>query len=348
MPFIRLDEYASDLDYRHLPDKIILDSDYQDVSREFLSYCSLYVGVINGYSPSEAGARFYESIVDIAFDFSGQHIRISRDYVNAETSVKTCISFHIGMIAAELLANLYYSAGPLLHLNDRMLNVVNIRKKPDFFGVGPQGTAYLFEAKGTADDFVSNNTIRDAKLQLNAVRSVSFNGTQNPRVYNAANIRKIITAISFYHGDALISHIDPDEVSPDSYDLVIDADKAMADHYWHVVKLINNSKCKDSIRVGDRVYIGTYMLDKFIGIDADVYAALGEYSLIFQYDTFEGMNITGIYDRVNKVLESINAYTDYISKDNNNSFGGFGQDYYLSRDGVIVKSMNNNDAQYGA
>ncbi|MCR5196201.1 MAG: hypothetical protein K6D38_07760 [Pseudobutyrivibrio sp.] len=348
MALMRFDSYANDDAYAY---NILNGREYRNLGRQVLVDCSIFVGVINGYLPSVAAARFYESIVDMAFDFSGQYIRISGDYANSETSVKSCISFHIGMIAAELLANIYYVSGPLYHLKDNFLNVTfynNNPRRPDFFGIGPNNQAYLFEAKGTAGNFVSNDTVREAKRQLAAVASVTFNGIINPPVFAAANIRKFVTAMSFDQGNAVISQIDPDEVSPDSYDLVIDADKAMADHYWHVVKLINNSKCKDSIRVGDRVYIGTYMLDKFIGIDADVYAALGEYSLIFQYDTFEGMNITGIYDRVNKVLESINAYTDYISKDNNNSFGGFGQDYYLSRDGVIVKSMNNNDAQYGA
>ena len=120
--------------------------------------------------------------------------------------------------------------------------------------------------------------------------------------------------------------------------------------------IIKKNMSKSSLRVGDRFYIGTYMLDKFIGVDADVYAALSEYNLNIELDTLEGQYITGIYERVNKVLDGINAYTDYISQDSNNIFGDYGQDYYLGRDGVIVKSMSNydngysgdnNDARYG-
>lgn len=163
-----------------------------------LKYLAYQNGVYSGGSLTPEGKEFYYSLVKMALEekqniLLTHYFHIGKDYEDAEPSIKVGISFLLGMVMTRLVADKVYGIRWLFHLKDDALNVdKKSGMTPDMFGVKKGGTAYLFEAKGTAGESVDYDRIDHAKAQngqLDSVVSVDVVGWNNPLTQPSKNIQ---------------------------------------------------------------------------------------------------------------------------------------------------------------
>ncbi len=358
MPYIQYETYDSVDDYVHgyihetsLPrpaNSFVNTRLPLDVSAIELECAAIKIGAFNGHVLTTMGEIFYASMARMALDIgaNGSDVLKGVDYANAEASVKTSISYLLGMTAAEIVANKIYNIDLLLHLKDSRITVRRWgtnRMSPDFFGVSTTThEGYLLEAKGTHDQRVDNPTINGAKAQLRAVSSIIYGGTRYARTNR---LNRNIIALSFYRNQqALISNIDPDEYYEYSCEVEIQNDKAMIEYYSHIYKLIyNNKKGFFSKIINNKEYYGIEMGEHFIGIYSELYDVLEKYERYYLIEDFESMifddkAVEGLFEKISKVLARFNTGKNY-SDQSNNKF----KNYYQSRDGIIVELLDYKD-----
>lgn len=210
-------------------------------------------------APSREAIRFYESIPEMIFRNVGGVYRLSDDYLSAEPSIKTSLSFFAGMLAAYVIADEMHglitdqgvgkSGRPvgivLLHLADDRLGNAGPSKsnqRPDFCGLTPSGDRlYLFESKGTTKGRPETETLINAVNQLCAVTDIRFSkSVSNPQSGCLVHVTDRHAAVSVNYADtggerACFIDIDPDDPDQQPGQLLINLDKALYLHYESLV-----------------------------------------------------------------------------------------------------------------
>lgn len=221
----------------------IYNTKIRTTKKDMFRYAVL-VGGFSNYTVSASGKTFYHSMVNMALQPNGGFYTIGSDYKNAEQSIKTSLSFFMGMFAAEIVAEKVYGIRNLYHLTDPVIISVKstrtstqTRRRPDFFGTDIGGQGFLFEAKGTAAARPANSTVLAAKNQLSAVDVVKAQAYGASRTFSGSAINRYVVASSFGKNGWLTYHcVDPGQEGDG--EIVVDMDKAAVLRYQNIMSFI--------------------------------------------------------------------------------------------------------------
>lgn len=257
-----------------------------------------------------------------------------------EKTEKSSVSFHLGMIFTQAIAQKRYQIRHLHHLDKkgekRFTFFSLFKKSPDLVGYCRKSDkAYLFESKGSVvengTEYMDNSNINDGRWQLNSVSEVTF--THTGKDYRAGNLEKLVIAthpvknktkgkkISDKDSKELVIQI-VDPISFFRKKLDINSELMILKHYFTIMSLLkfpeafihteDNLKMfkdKQSVAYMNYRYYRTYRMVEVpeysfrIGIPLPLYDFLLPYYKHYEEESFSG--IKGIYDRVNKILDFI-------------------------------------------
>lgn len=294
---INLKTYDTVNDFKNKKIKMTRD---MDISMQDLIRYAISLGNYSSYKITKKGGIFYRYLLEMSLEeyISGKikYFKIGEDYKHAEASIKSCISFFMGMVAAKAVAEKKYKVSRLYHLTDEIIistpvaiqttvktspqntNKTKRKYRPDFFGVNNNNGGILFEAKGTASTNFGNKTIEHAKEQIRNINCVTLKKNTGYQKYNNSQLKGYIVISSFDENDLLVYHcIDPEPEEKE--EIVIDWEKATILYYQHIMNfLIYNKKVLDD--QDPRFIISEYGLYK-IGIDKRIYKTLEKYKEMY-------------------------------------------------------------------
>ncbi len=267
------------------------NNNYNFTIAELISY-AISAGGFSNRSVGPSGQVFYESLVQMAL-IDGTNFSIGEDYKYSETSIKTSISFFMGMIAAKAVADKKYNIKYLFHLKDPQICFSTSGKTPDFFGLQNGTDPVLFEAKGTFDERPTNKTVENAKTQLDSISSIELDGW--PYEYNTFS--KHVIASCFKNDILTYLDIDPNEVGDTK--LTIYIDKAIILYYRNIMNLLLTKQTK-SQTIKDSTYLVTELGNYTIGLNKEVFNKLSEYESLFKESQpdFKKINTEGLYKKI--------------------------------------------------
>lgn len=218
---------------------------YGDIEAVAVSLCKFN----SRRNPRSPENRFYESLVGMILDDSGNCYRAYDGYLEAEPSIKSSLSFYAGMIAARIVGENHMGMASdfIFHAKDCCIKLEDAPGKkgfiPDFVGFDKGfHNAYLLEAKGSADN-VKPKTLEHAKEQLSNIDRVELiNAPRNPAAFSGQRIGRYIVTSEFHKtagnaspdGEWYISRIDPPSEGADI--LVCELHIALASYYENIVR----------------------------------------------------------------------------------------------------------------
>jgi hypothetical protein len=272
------------------------------------------------------GQRFYYNLVKMALIENDDKFYMSSDYSSSEPSIKSAISYFIGMLSAYAIAEKEYKIPYLYHLKDPVISrIVNPSKYfPDFFGLGygSINDAYLIEAKGSWKDSISNESIFKAKKQLKSIGQLIFNDSSGNYHY-ITRFRRHITG-SYFHNDELkFCDVDPESVGNLEY--YFDANLATLRYYKNIISLLTFENKKIEVR---RICGIEYSLISFVGYKIGLNSEIFNLLIDNLDNVYNLPNDCQLYNSIFKI--SMNCYKETASsltEDNSISLG---------RDGIIV------------
>lgn len=267
------------------------NNNYNFTIPELISY-AVSAGGFSNRTVGPRGQVFYESLVQMAL-IDGTNFSIGEDYKHSEESIKTSISFFMGMIAAKAVADKKYNIKYLFHLKDPQICFSTSGKKPDFFGLQNGTDPILFEAKGTFKKRPTNKTVNDAKTQLDSISSIELDGW--PYEYNTFS--KHVIASCFNNDILTYLDIDPNGIGDTK--LTVYIDNAIILYYRNIMNLLLTKQTKNQI-IKDNTYIVTELGNYKIGLNKEVFNKLSEYQSLFKESKpdFKEFSTKGLYEKI--------------------------------------------------
>ena len=292
--------------------------------KDFIRYL-INAGGFRNKGVSFSGQRFYFHLVNMALTESNQKFYITGDYSNPETSIKSAISYFIGILSAYAIAEKEYKIPYLYHLKDPAISrVVNTTKYfPDFFGLGygSINNAYLIEAKGSVKNSIDKRTITKAKKQVNSIGQLTFKESSGNYHY-ITRFERHITGSYFQDDELKFCDVDPEYDGELEY--FLDANVAILRYYKNIIELLSSNNKKIEIKNLNGI---EYTLVEFegyqIGINKEIFYLLEEYS---NYN-YELPDDCDLYNSISKI--SMNSYEETFLLNKEDSIS-------LGRDGIIV------------
>ncbi|WP_270742893.1 hypothetical protein [Streptococcus constellatus] len=292
--------------------------------KDFIRYL-INAGGFRNKGVSFSGQRFYFHLVNMALTESNQKFYITGDYSNSETSIKSAISYFIGILSAYAIAEKEYKIPYLYHLKDPAISrVVNTTKYfPDFFGLGygSINNAYLIEAKGSVKNSIDKRTITKAKKQVNSIGQLTFKESSG-NYHCITRFERHITGSYFQDDELKFCDVDPEYDGELEYSL--DANVAILRYYKNIIELLSSNNKKIEIKNLNGI---EYTLVEFegyqIGINKEIFYLLEEYS---NYN-YELPDDCDLYNSISKI--SMNSYEETFLLNKEDSIS-------LGRDGIIV------------
>lgn len=293
--------------------------------KDFIRYL-INAGGFRNKGVSFNGQRFYFHLVNMALTERNENFYITSDYSNSETSIKSAISYFIGILSAYAIAEKEYKIPYLYHLKDPVISrVVNTTKYfPDFFGLGygSINNAYLIEAKGSVKNSIDNRTITKAKKQVNSIGQLTFTESFGKYHY-ITRFKRHITGS--YCQDDELKFCDVDPEFDGDLEYYLDANVAILRYYKNIMELLISSKKKIEVKRIEEVEYSIVDFEGYqVGINTGIFNLLREYSGYFY-------NLPDDCELYNSITEiSMYSYENTpVSLRENNSIS-------LGRDGIIV------------
>ena len=293
--------------------------------KDFIRYL-INAGGFRNKGVSFNGQRFYFHLVNMALTESNQKFYITGDYSNSETSIKSAISYFIGILSAYAIAEKEYKIPYLYHLKDPAISrVVNTTKYfPDFFGLGygSINNAYLIEAKGSVKNSIDKRTITKAKKQVNSFGQLTFTESSGNYHY-ITRFKRHITGSYFQDDELKFCDVDPEFDGDLEY--YLEANVAILRYYKNIMELLISSKKKIEVKRIEEVEYSIVDFEGYqVGINTGIFNLLREYSGYFY-------NLPDDCELYNSITEiSMYSYENTpVSLRENNSIS-------LGRDGIIV------------
>lgn len=293
--------------------------------KDFIRYL-INAGGFRNKGVSFNGQRFYFHLVNMALTESNQKFYMTSDYSNSETSIKTAISYFIGILSAYAIAEKEYKIPYLYHLKDPVISrIVNTTKYfPDFFGLGygSINNAYLIEAKGSVKSSIDKKTITKAKKQVNSIGQLTFKDSSG-NSHNITRFKRHITGSYFQDDELKFCDVDPEFDGDLEY--YLDANVAILRYYKNIMELLKSSKKKIEVKRIEEVEYSIVDFEGYqVGINTGIFNLLREYSGYF-YDLPDDCDL---YNSITEI--SMFGYENTpVSLRENNSIS-------LGRDGIIV------------
>lgn len=261
---VRVNEYKSIQDY--CSPSPVCTRDIKPLRIEDLFRYAITTGGISGRSLSARSIPFYRSLVTFALEerlCPDDYLYCQTDdYADSETSLKSVVSFLLGMVGARVIAEKRYGVSYLFHLKDSRIGyelkgASQSNCHPDFVGIAHDKPVILMEAKGASRGRVSPSVVRHAYIdQLDNIAKVSYNGNS----YDVAKygIKKRVACSAFkrepYGSVWELSDVDPDGKGEAT--ISFDYDKALYCYYQPVVTLIASGGYREDVdHKGGRVVV---------------------------------------------------------------------------------------------
>lgn len=243
-----------------------------------------YALTLDGFGavkPDQISADFYLALVRqlLDVDSSGQWIGRSQ-YLGGESSFKTAYSFFLGSVAAAYMAEKEYGASLLMHVLDPTLLAAHKGRYCDFFAVKDDGTALLFEAKGTTKSQLRGSTVASARRQLASISSVK--DTSSGRTYTS--FERHIVGSCMPQGFFEIHDIDPPGKEPGTVEFSFD--EAAWFHYGAVAAAMGSGEALPRSRPNDFVMFDCGAVE--VGATSAISELIEEYRHIVTHDGFYG------------------------------------------------------------
>lgn len=238
--------------------------------RDLLRY-AITTGGVSGRRLSARSMRFYRSLVMFALEerrCPDDYLYCQTDdYAASETSLKSVVSFLLGMVGAHVIAEKRYGVSHLLHLKDSRINyelkgaspygALQSNCHPDFVGIANGKPLVLMEAKGASRGRVSSGAVRHAYYdQLGNIAKVSYQGSS----YDVAKcgIKKCVACSAFrrepYGSVWELGDVDP--AGKGEASISFDYDRALYCYYQPVVSLIASCDFREGVdHKGGRVVL---------------------------------------------------------------------------------------------
>lgn len=226
-----------------------------------------------------------------------------------EKTEKAAVSFFIGMIFAQVIAQELFGIRQLYHLEkkgEERFIVTSTGKSPDLCGYCRRsGRAFLFEAKGATvpvkgdPEFFKNSIVKEGCIQLNSVSRVAF--THTGRTYWGRDLKKLVVATHPNSENQIINQI-IDPINFRKKKIVIDSDLMAFKYYFNIISLIETHKSFiHSEAFGEFRVLNVMEYDFNIGLKEEIYQILRPYYL--EYKQNVDVNLSGIYLKINQVLD---------------------------------------------
>lgn len=305
------------------------------ISEWELKKYSLLNAVINGHVLSKEGKEYYLSIYKMAIKECIKDGYIcSADYIYAESSYKTGISFAMGMIATRIVALKKYGIVHLFHLKDKAVKYSGNGKEPDWIGVNSYGELFLFESKGTDKTSLDKNVRDCARKQLDSIKSISIRIGNTMNTYTVGINKHII--VSCFKNDKYnkikkrwyIQDIDPEEEG--EVEIELNLDEKCYEYYEKLVFFLDscNTQCEE-IEIMQRKYRFWFFEEEKVGICCDIY------DVVKCGKCIKEKRIEGFYERVKSILK-INKIEDGLSYED----GQANEASSSYEDGIIVCNVD--------
>ena len=335
--------------------------------QELISY-AISAGGFSNRAVGEKGQAFYAALVEMALN-EGTTFTIGSDYKQSETSIKTSISFFMGMIAAKAVADKKYGIKYLYHLKDPRICFSTTGKTPDFFGLINGTDAGLFEAKGTTGKKPQNKIVEGAKNQLNAIKSVELVSSTTSCTKHTTFSKHIIASCFNNKDEWTYLDIDPNETG--DTELTINIDHAIILYYQNIMSLLGK-KCTTeqatkqtteqtteqttglTIIVDENYVVKNYVVKNYV-VKNYVVKKLGNYSVGLHkkiYDKLSNDKLFPIYESLFEEKEftlnnsdSFKGLYDSIDKITNSLPESSDPRYALRSDGIICFYHNEDERQ---
>lgn len=304
---------------------------------DFIRYL-VALGSFYNKSISSDGIEFYYHLVKMAFDTRNGVFKISNDYYNSESSIKTAISYFIGSISVFAIAEKEYNLSYLFHLKDPVIDKImhynpNNKKFPDYVGFYNNNfnSAFLIEAKGTYKSRLSKNTVIKAKSQVNSISSLDLK--LNNSSQTISNFHRHVIGSYFKNRELNFCDIDPEEAG----ELVckFDTKSNILMYYKNIMfLLLINFTGRKEINVEKLKYIVVDFNGYKIGLNSDLFNYLIPYYSLDKYNKLE------IYFDYQERNNDSDLFLDIFSISsemyNNEDYLKVNQSMSLGRDGIIV------------
>ena len=332
---VNVNFYNNDNDYKQK----ILKNNYniKVTEYDFIRYL-VTLGSFYNKSISLNGFCFYYYLVKMALDNNNGIFTISDDYDNSETTIKSFISYFIGSISAYAIAEKHYNLSYLFHLKDPIISNINHfnpdkKRYPDYLGLYNNNfnMAYLIEAKCTNTSRLTQDTIVDAKYQVNSISSVDVK--LDTTSYTIRNFERHVIGTYFKRKELNFCDIDPEETGEVIYEF--DARQKILMYYKNVMFLFlfYTTDCKE-IKIENIKYKFINFDGYKIGLNRDIFNCLVPY---YSLDNFNKLHIN--FDYQNSTTKS-DLFKDIfaISSEmyNNENYFEDNQSISLGKDGIIV------------
>lgn len=282
------------------------------------------------------GKKFYISLLNMALKENNGTFWMSDDYDNSESSIKTSISYFIGILSAYAIAEKHYKIAYLYHLKDPVIsNLIGIDEKiPDFFGFkyGSYGKPVLIEAKGTSKTSLAKDTVNKAESQLKTISSFCYTDHNGSQIIK--DFEKHIIGSCFKQKELNFCDIDPEYKGNKKYNF--NANLGILSYYKNILSLLaTNSEYIEVENVRGLEFSFINFGDFKIGINNNVLKAItssfGDENLTIEH-FFDDKHLSVIkesrlYETVTTISES--DYEKFNKKFNDNSIS-------FGRDGIIV------------
>ncbi|MHC9537797.1 hypothetical protein ACVQ8P_08390 [Dellaglioa sp. BT-FLS60] len=170
---IPLNIYSTVKDYE-MNKKPNYPNDISIYKNELITH-AITLGNLSNYALTQAGIDYYTSFVHMFFD---NNLKVRDDYIKSETTIKSELSFLMGMTLTKLVAAKVYNIPNLYHLKDSNYMTYTSKKNkkhPDFFGIDISGNAYLFEAKGRYKGRLSRTSLNNKPSGIKQVENQLLN-----------------------------------------------------------------------------------------------------------------------------------------------------------------------------
>lgn len=329
--------------YRRVNDYINkIPSNYDSINVKELDFIRYLVtlGSFYNQSISSKGIDFYYHLVKMAFDTNSGVYKISDDYYNSESSIKTSISYFIGSLSAFAIAEKYYNLSYLFHLKDPVIDNIkhynpNNKKFPDYVGFYNNNfnTAFLFEAKGTYKSRLSNDTVIKAKSQVNSISSLDLQLSNSPQTIS--NFDRHVIGSYFENRELNFCDIDPEETGEVVYKFNTKSNILMYYKNIMFLLLINSTSNIENIENIENVeYIVVDFNGYKIGLNREIFNYLFPYYSLNKYNKLDidfanqgGYNGSDLFQDIFAISREMYNNEDYSKVNQSRSLG---------RDGIIV------------
>lgn len=236
---------------------------------------AISAGGFSYWSVGAKGITFYTALVEMALT-DGKNFKIGEDYKKSEQSIRTSISFFMGMIAAQAVADKEYKIAYLFHLKDPQIIFSSTGKTPDFFGLNNIGTPILLEAKGTTSKKPTNKVVKVAKNQIKSINCIEIDGWK--AVYRKKQIKGHVISSCF--DNDILTYYDVDPEANGETKLNICIDKAIVFYYRNIMHLLLTNNNQNNT-YNNTTYIMTKVGSYQIGLNKRVFDILKEYEEIY-------------------------------------------------------------------